>query len=322
MEQIVVSQTPKWTTEALHTHLQSAVDLELWTIPFYLTAMYSIKDPSHEAYQLIQSVVYEEMLHTQLACNLANAYGCVPTFEAPTYVGRRVPHLCFRLDEPNPTEIYRPHSAELGPLDALRINTMCLIEYPEWDTERTPDLRPKTEDYGSIGELYAALRVGMTELRHELRGGARQVDMFRGFYHELEQQTVTHDGTAGWKQAMSLVDVITEQGEGQTEGDTDIPPAFRNTADGLEPSWPHFRKFSAIRDAGNFPDVYAGIPDPPVGSPGHAAQERLMEDFAVFLKVLDKLFSGQEVGGFGSLMATLGGDVLTCWQHGAVPKFS
>lgn len=313
---------PRWTMDALHSHLQSAVDLEIWTIPYYLTAMYSIKDPSHDAYQLIQSVVYEEMLHAQLASNIANAYGYVPTFQAPTYVGKRVPHLCFRLDEPNPTQIYHPHSAELGPLDAPRINTMCLIEYPEWDTERTPDLRPQVEEYGSIGELYAALRAGMTELRDELRGGVRQVDMFSGFFNEFEQQTVTYDGTEGLRQAMVLVDVITDQGEGQTEGDADIPEAFRNTADGIEPSWPHFRKFTAIRDAGSFPETYQGVVDPPDGSPGQAAQQRLMADFATFLQVLDTLFSGGQTGDFGSLMAKIGGDVLTCWQHGAVPKFS
>jgi hypothetical protein len=66
---------PEWDLNALWSHLQGVTDLELWTIPFYLTAMYSIKDPSQDAYQLIQSIVYQEMLHAQLACNIANAYG-------------------------------------------------------------------------------------------------------------------------------------------------------------------------------------------------------------------------------------------------------
>lgn len=313
---------PEWNPEALHDHLQSAVSLEIWTIPYYLTAMYSIKDPSSDAYQLIQSVVYEEMLHAQLAGNIANAYGYVPALDPPHYVGRNVPHLCFRLDTPNPTQIFQPYSAELGPLDVKRINTMCLIEYPEWDTQRTPDLRPKIAEYGSIGEFYAALRVGMTEHRMDMRGGARQMDYFRRFFADLKQQTITLDGEAGWRQALTLVDVITDQGEGQTQGDADIPEDFRNTADGFKESWPHFRKFTAIRDAKNLPETYDGVADPPVGSAGYLAQQRLQKDFAVFLDVLRTLFSGGESDHFGSLMAKLGGDVLTCWQNGAVPKFS
>lgn len=313
---------PAWDMEALHAHLQSAVSLEIWTIPYYLTAMCSIKDPSDDAYQLIQSVVYEEMLHVQLAGNVSNAYGCIPTFDTPEYVGKKVPHLCFRLDDPNPTHLYQPYSAELGPLDEVRINTLCLIEYPEWDTERTPDLRPRIEEYGSIGELYTALRLGMTELRAQLRGGVRQLDFFRRFFADFEQQTITLDGDAGWRQAMTLVDAITDQGEGQTRGDADVPAEFRNTADGLETSWPHFRKFTAIRDAGRFPATYDGVADPPAGSPGHAAQERLVADFAAFLEVLRTLFGGGRSDDFGALMAKLGGDVLTCWRHGAIPRFS
>ena len=311
-----------WDMDSLRSHLQSVVELEVWTIPYYLTAMYSIKDPSEDAYQLIQSVVYEEMLHAQLASNIANSFDYSPTFDPPSYVGKKIPHLCFRLDVPNPTDTFKPYSAELGPLDERRINAMCLIEYPQWDTERTPDLKPSVEQYGSIGELYAALRVGMAELRQRIRGSLRQVDFFGSFYAEFPQQIITLDGDEGYRQALTLVDAITDQGEGQTEGDADIPQEFRNTADGFKESWPHFRKFSSIRDSGDFPETYHGVSDPSPGSPGHRAQQRLQEDFAAFLETLETLFSGGSPGDFGSLMARLGGDVLTCWQKGAIPKFS
>lgn len=313
---------PEWDLQSLWSHLQGVVDLELWTIPFYLTAMYSIKDPSADAYQLIQSIVYQEMLHAQLASNIANAYGYSPTFTAPVYHGHDIPHLRFRLDVPNPTATFRPYSAELGPLDELRINAMCLIEYPEWDTERTPDLRPDREDYGSIGEFYAAVRAGMTELRHHVRGGVHQADHFQFFYQGLADPIITRDGYDGYRQAMTLVDVITDQGEGQTRGDADVPPAYQNTADGFHESWPHFRKFLSIRTAGSFPETFRGEAAPPPGSPGQRAQQRLSQDFAVFLSTLDDLFSGGHPTRFGPLMAKLGGDILTCWQNGAVPKFS
>lgn len=33
-----------WTKTDLHQHLEHVLKLELWTIPLYLTALYSIKD--------------------------------------------------------------------------------------------------------------------------------------------------------------------------------------------------------------------------------------------------------------------------------------
>lgn len=317
---------PKWTIGDLQQHLQYAVDLEFWTIPFYMSAMYSIKDPTADAYRLIQSVVYEEMLHATLASNIANAYGYSPKFAAPVYEGTNIPHLNFNLDTPSPTEIYCPYTAEIGPLDLPHVNAMCLIEYPEWDTGHQPDLQPKMTQYGSIGEFYDAVLVGAAELVGHLRGGRNQVDLFRNYYRELEQE-VTEDGKHGLAQAVTLIDAITEQGEGQTEGDIDIQPEFRNTADGYHSDWPHFRKFTAIRDAilagKALPATYDGVADPKPGSPGHQAQQTLIRNFTVFRKTLETLFSGGGVPGeFGARMATLGANILTCWQQGAIPKFS
>lgn len=314
---------PRWTIEQLQEHLQAAVDLEFWTIPFYMTAMYSIKDPNDETYRLIQSVVYEEMLHAQLASNISNAYGHSPTFAAPVYEGKNIPHLNFKLDTPNPTETYHPYSAELGPLDEKRINSMCLIEYPEWDTGHKPNLQPKIEEYGSIGEFYDAVRVGAAELAEGFLIGRRnQVDVFRRYYHHFVDQTVTEDGKAGLLQVQRLIEAITEQGEGQTEGDVDIRPEFQETADGVHSDWPHFRKFTVIRDAKSFPATYSGVAHPEPGSPGHQAQETLVRNFTVFRKTLETYFSGGDPGDFGAKMATLGANVLSCWRNGAIPRFS
>lgn len=312
----------KWTLPELHRHLQGAVDLELWTIPYYLTALYSIKKPSSEAYRLIQSVVYEEMLHVQLACNIANAYGCRPKFTPPVYGGTHVPHVNFDLDDPNPTTRFHPYSTALGALDRTRLNTMCLIEYPAWDTSREPDLRPRNDEYGSIGEFYDALTVGLRELRGDCRGQVNQIDEFKGFFGEAGALSISRDGTEGYQEALKLIQIVVDQGEGQTEGVSDIAPEFRNTADGYQESWPHFQKFSWIRDQDTLPETYSGVEDPPPGSPGHVAQQQLISDFSDFLDILNRLFGGEPVGAFGATMAKLGGDVLTCWKAGAVPRFS
>ena len=39
---------------------------------------------------------------------------------------------------------FTPYSTEIGPLDERRINTMALIEYPEWRTGRQPDVQPES----------------------------------------------------------------------------------------------------------------------------------------------------------------------------------
>ncbi len=317
-----IKARPKWDMRHLRTHLQGVVDLEFWTIPYYMTAMYSIKDPTSEAYRLIQAVVYQEMLHAQLASNIANAFGYSPTFNAPVYQGTNIPHINFDLDVPNPTFTYTPYSAELGPLDQQRVNGMCLIEYPEWDTQRQPALNQHRSDYGSIAEFYDAVRVGVTELRSHLRGGVNQVSEFQEFYNNSPQHTVTLDAERGYQQAMTLFDIIVDQGEGQTESDTEIPTEFQNTADGFMDSWDHFQKFSYIREMRQLPPTYSGVPDPEPGSPGYAAQQTLIKDFAAFRQTLEALFSGANPVQFGPLMAKIGGDVLTCWQRGAIPRFS
>ncbi|MGK5048979.1 ferritin-like domain-containing protein [Janthinobacterium sp. GB4P2] len=314
---------PRWTLPHLYTHFQGAVDLEMWTIPYYLTVMYSIKDPTSEAYRLIQSAVYQEMLHAQLVANVANAYGYSPTLAAPPYQGKAVPHLDFDLDTPNPTTEFSPYSAELGPLDRTRINTLCLVEYPEWRTERNPDPSETLEDYGSIGEFYVALRAGMTQLRGEVRGNRRQLDQFGPFYNQCGQLYVSDDGEAGFRQAMTLLDIIVDQGEGQTEPVDTVPAEFQNTADGFQNSWPHFQKFDYIRRLANWPECYGGTADPAPATPGHAAQQMLIADFSAFLATLNRMFSGEPLlPAFGAQMAKLGGDVLTCWQRNAIPRFS
>src|SRR5689334_16604750 len=92
----------------LHRWLQAALELEMFTIPPYLTALYSLRDGSNQASAtIIQGVVMEEMLHVILVANVMNAVGAKPclspeltkrdgavpwSLEATPYPSR-VPHL-------------------------------------------------------------------------------------------------------------------------------------------------------------------------------------------------------------------------------------
>lgn len=318
-------QTPnkiQWDISHLQQHLQSAIDLEFWTVPFYLSVMYSIKDPSHWVYRLIQSVVYQEMLHVELACNVANAYGVSPTFNAPVYQGTTIPHLNFSLDPSNPIQNYSPYTAEIGPLDLEHINAMCLIEYPEWLTDKTPNIQEDVTDYGSIGEFYDAVEVGACELVYNLKGNQNQINKFQNFYNKFKYPTITSDGGQGLSQALNLIKAITDQGEGKTEGDISIPQQYQNTADGFEESWSHFTKFAAIKNSQDWPEVYSLKSQ--ADEQGSKLQQILINNFTEFRSVLEQLFSNklEDPSKFSTVMATLGGNILNCWRNGVVPKFS
>lgn len=319
-----------WNIAHLRQHLQFAIQLEYWTVPFYLSAMYSIKDPTSRVYKLVQSVVYQEMLHIQLACNAADAFGATidldNAFIVPLYEGTSVPHLAFTdgetgRDPVDPGQSYTPYSAEIGPLDEARVNAMCLIEYPEDDVDEPPRLSQDVTDYSSIGEFYRAVLFGATQHVEAIRDGRNQVDTFANFYRGFPDQTVTTAGVAGLEQVIELLRAITDQGEGVRRTET-IPPRFRNTATGFESAVDHFGKFNEIKNLTALPECYSGVAEPPQGSQGQRAQQTLVANFQRFRGDLVNLFNGGRPEAFGPNMATLGGNILDCWRNGAIPRFS
>lgn len=312
----------EWTLGHLHDHLQAAAELEAWTIPYYLSAMFSVVDRSCEAYQLVQSVVNQEMLHLQLVGNIANAYGYSPVI-TPTafpYQGTTIPHLDFSLDPENPTDQFSPYSAEIGPLDQLRINAMCLIEYPEWDTGTHPAYRTTISEYGSIGAFYDALERGARQLASQIRGGVHQVDMFSAFYRDLPSMTVQTSGTAGFAEVSLLIDVIRDQGEA-ARADDEIAGPNRNTADDSEPEASHYQKFLSIRAAGT-PPTYP-VKDPSTYGPEDLKRRAiLIDNFTLFTASITELLAGRRPPEFEALMVTIGSNILTCWKSGVTPQFT
>jgi 2C-methyl-D-erythritol 2,4-cyclodiphosphate synthase len=315
-------QAYNWDINDLQIHLQAAVDLEFWTIPFYMSAMYSIKDQSCEAYRLIQSVVNQEMLHLQLAANIANAYGCSPKIRVFPYEETEIPHLNFEIDTPDPRNDFSPYSAAIGPLDEERINSMCLIEYPESKTGHIPNLKSDITQYGSIGEFYDALEVGiiieLIKEGHPTYGGSNQISVFERLYQNFTQQTITENGEEGVKQAHNIINAIRDQGEG---GKSDkIPTKYQNTVDYFYPDLPHFQKFMKIQEI-ELPETYYGEANPDHES-GKEAQRILIHNFSTFMHTLETMFcTGEVPHDFDSKMYTIGDNILHCWKEGAIPKF-
>ena len=310
-----------WKLEHLKVHLQSAVDLEFWTIPFYMSTMYSIQDRSSKAYQLIRTVVNQEMLHLQSAANIANAYGLSPTFEAPVYEGTTIPHLDFSLDNPAAIEPYLPYTAEIGPLDLEHVNAMCLIEIPDYETHEKGVLHSTVGEYGSIGAFYEALRFGAAHLKQDIKGGVRQVDFFSAFYRNLPAMTITESKDPGYNQVDLLIDLITDQGEGQSKKDETIPPTYQNTADDNWPEDDHFEKFNMIKNA-PFPEVFAVKPPSEYTPEDKQLLEIQVVNFTELRGALKGLFSGENPESFFPIMSTVGASIRNCWEHGVTPKFS
>jgi hypothetical protein len=233
-------------------------------------------------------------------------------------------------------------------LDAARIDTMCLIEFPEWGagglellSERAAEfdtgvqvheflqdmqhLQDKVEllhdetGYGSIGAFYNAVKIGVWKFYEELRP-RNQIDDFRRYYADLKNLTVDKTGTDGLLQVWELLTVITDQGEGQNAGGEQVAREHRNTATDPSPGVDHYGKFLRVRAAAQLPDTYRPAANP--GSTASDAQETLAENFTAFRSALEHRFAGEHVPDFWEQMATLGANIRTCWARGTVPQFS
>jgi len=201
---------PIATLAELRAHLQTALILEHATIPAYLTALYSIKEGSNiEAALVIRSVVVEEMLHLTLAANVLNAVGGRPNINSKGFV----PEYPTRL----------PHSAnrflvnlERFSKDAIEI--FMAIEHPAYGK----DPLPQPDQYDTIGQFYAAIKVGIDKLCGEHNQNVHSV--FTGqlsrqvgaeqYYGSGGKIIVVHDKQS----AFAAIDEIVSQGEGSDHG--------------------------------------------------------------------------------------------------------
>ena len=103
--------------ESLKLQLQQAVQLEFYTIPLYLTSLYSIKEGFNRVvYTLIRSVLMQEMLHMAQVANILIAVGGRPIIDssewAPKYPamglpGNVLPQLNVTLEKASISHIWR-----------------------------------------------------------------------------------------------------------------------------------------------------------------------------------------------------------------------
>lgn len=229
--------TKQWTKELVQEHAQTAVKVELYTLPFYLTALASIKDKKSDAYKSVLSICIEEMLHLQLAANLCIALDTQPIFEAPIY-GKKIKYL----DPDNKdTGDHKLINAKLRAFNQKTLDTMLDIETPNGleehpDRQKEPGKKiihwveyEKFEEmwnmykhetpnypYSSIGEMYNALIVGIYKVgenQFSWNYKNQQVSWDKApTFTKIFKQVVSnlHD-------AMEVVKLISLQGEGDTD---------------------------------------------------------------------------------------------------------
>jgi hypothetical protein len=150
----------------LKANLQTAVEIELATIPIYLYTYYSIvRDATfgeqvdeaqlyaNKAGAVIMSVAVEEMLHMSLSANVLFAMGVQPQLyrRAPKAYPTGLPyHNPVGPKGPNgETAVTIP----LAPLAFEQLWHFLQIEYPEqWDAV------PQDRDWNTIGQFYSYIR--------------------------------------------------------------------------------------------------------------------------------------------------------------------
>lgn len=216
----------------LEASLQAAIALELYTIPAYLCGMWSIINPSDPysiaAYELIQSVVLEEMLHMGLACNMLTTLGGWPAITAPTYPGNL------------PGGVRPELTVQLAGLTKDVVHDVYMqIEYPQHPVPMA------AETYPTIGAFYDAIAQAFQGLDPKKIKNERQLSTGIG--------PNPHDALfpiASIDDALKAVDTIKEQGEG-TSRSPDTSPTF-----GSELA--HYYKFGEIYNGATFIQVSDG----------------------------------------------------------------
>ena len=226
---------PNWYTnhcskQLLKEMLQLAVQLEFSTIPPYLTALYSIKDGyNQEAYEIIRSVVMQEMLHLAQAANLLIAIGGRPIIDSaqavPSYPGKIpggvLPGLNITLQKASPKYI---------------ADVFMMIEFPDNIIYKDHHTEKGIETHVlTIGKLYKRIQECMVEKERDnlFKTEVKQLSWpWKEHEEGIKLTTVTNI-----EEAIEAINMIIEEGEGTPQRD----PTYLKTSE-----LAHFFKFETL----------------------------------------------------------------------------
>lgn len=319
------SLTPLQALAIARTHAQAAVAVELYTLPFYLSALASLTNTTaaQNASPVVLSVCMEEMFHLEIAANICLALGVQPNFTAPQYGPTITPTF------PDGTPILDPEkdpaTNDSGAIYAVignLVDTLPIMLDIEVPTEfEPPDLQPP---YDSIGQFYAALQLAANAAESALPPPPwPTTNQVSGYFNLPEIITSLDDLNAA-------IGVITEQGEGKAQSPAPTPPfqqsdfavdpADQLTGEGLDPAsqsqYSHFGRFIYLQTLNlGAGDVYTGTPNPT-----SAENQQLQTDFGALIANLNNLW----LTGNGDLSAMYGllTDATNVWVAGNIPQWT
>ncbi len=348
----MITTTKTWTKELVQEHAKAAVMVEMYTLPFYLTVLSSIKysdpDKKDPDYYSILSICIEEMLHLQLAANLCIALDTQPIFTEPKYDGTPIPYL----DPKNPTTgHYKLINVKLDSLNETTLDLMLDIETPSGlEEERHPEdgaraTIHRSEDtlqekwnmehhttpqypYNSIGEMYEALVTGI-KVVGENQFSWKTTNQQALWPKETEKFTQI---IASFEEAEDAIKTISLQGEGTTsnEGSYAIPPNYRLEGENYDSSslneYSHYERLLQIRNKvktldNKFPEVYTTT-DASSSKDQQDALQALQSSFASLLTDLESMWNKGSEANFWHDMFNLLPAAENCWKAGVVPKWS
>lgn len=185
--------------QALQQLAQLALQVEFATIPVYLTGMYSLADVGSVPYQVLRSVVMEEMFHLNLAANLVVALGGQPRF-----TGSVVPLYPGFLPGANPVSTPQ---VGLYPATAQVFNQV----YAAIETPAPAGAPPQAAHYDTIGQLYEALRAAIQRAPDDVFDhpvGVQRTDIYLGKFGGRVVEIRSKQA------ALDAIIQIVQQGEG------------------------------------------------------------------------------------------------------------
>lgn len=272
-----------WLLEAV----QAAIELELATLPPYLCARWSINDLG-VALDTLRAIVFDEMAHMGLMCNLLRALGAAP----------RIVEMAPRYPGPLPGGVRPELTVYLSGLSHQSLSdVMMAIEKPE-----TPLAFEKlAETFTSVGRFYEAIAAALGDLKPPLSATG-----------QLTRPEIGVTVLTTVAEAIVAVDRIREQGEGTGEtpffggklahyyrfGEIECGRKFIEVSPG---------KFDWLGDPVPFPSVLpmARVPEGgwPNRDPDGAGSLKTVND--LYRGVLEKLESAWNGGGDADLSASV-----------------
>ncbi|MEU6865835.1 ferritin-like protein [Streptomyces sp. NPDC046876] len=180
--------------EWLKNSLQQAIMVEIATIGPYASALWSVKEPSAAIAKDIREIIFDEMTHMGLVCNMLTTIGGTPILADPKVVPK--------YEHPLPGGVRPNLLVFLEGLSKQSVEMFSEIECPEHPVARSGGS-------ATIGAFYTAI-AEVFETQQHLISGDRQIE-FSLESHGQGNKIVPLDTI---EKVRAAIEIIKEQGEG------------------------------------------------------------------------------------------------------------